>query len=146
MIWDTRVSDTHLRDPPGFGLPSGESLADLVCRMGDTICLQSGDVEVCFYNMMLPPPLRRYCFLPAACSACLDAGVSEQLGTSGASRPLVSCARTAPMGWAWATLFVQGALQHSLIVPAWPRYFDGVASGVQSKVGSKTSAPATIWT
>ena len=36
------------------------------------------------------------------------------------------------MGWAWATLFVQGALQHSLIVPAWPRYFDGVASGVQS--------------
>ena len=49
MIWDTRASNTHFGDPPGFALPSGEALAGRECYMGDTIQLQGGDVEVCFY-------------------------------------------------------------------------------------------------
>ena len=35
-------------------------------------------------------------------------------------------------GWSRATPFVQSALQHSLIVPALPRYINGVASGAHS--------------
>ena len=47
---------------------------------------------------MLPPPLLRYFCVPAVHSFCLDVGVSEPLGTSGASRPLVFSRENGPDG------------------------------------------------
>ena len=66
LIFDTRRPNAHFVRPRSTALASGESLADIqVDPSTDVLELAAGDVEVCFYQYLLPPRLRGFFCLPA---------------------------------------------------------------------------------
>ncbi|CAK0854752.1 unnamed protein product, partial [Prorocentrum cordatum] len=72
--------------------------------------LAAGDVEVCFYQYLLPGWARNYFCQPDVATQLLPARLREALGQEGASRPRTTFrARVVPMGWNWAVHLVQAA-------------------------------------
>ncbi|CAK0888496.1 unnamed protein product, partial [Prorocentrum cordatum] len=89
--------------------------ADVTCyvdgKLGSgEVHLAAGDVEVCFYQYVLPAWARNYFCLPSLATRMLPARLREALGPELSARPRIAFrVRVVPMGWNWAVHFVQSA-------------------------------------
>ncbi|CAK0845448.1 unnamed protein product, partial [Prorocentrum cordatum] len=110
LIFDTRRANCHFRTPDYTHLASGDALSSLECTPGEEVHLAAGDVEVCFYQYVLPTWARNYFCLPSLATRMLPARLREALGPEVAARPKIAFrVRVVPMGWNWAVHFVQSA-------------------------------------
>ncbi|CAK0809155.1 unnamed protein product, partial [Prorocentrum cordatum] len=110
LIFDTRRANCHFRTPDYTHLASGDALSSLECTPGEEVHLAAGDVEVCFYQYVLPTWARNYFCLPSLATRMLPARLREALGPELAARPKIAFrVRVVPMGWNWAVHFVQSA-------------------------------------
>ncbi|CAK0849230.1 unnamed protein product [Prorocentrum cordatum] len=110
LIFDTRRANCHIRTPEYAHLASGDALSSLECTPGEEVHLAAGDVEVCFYQCVLPAWARNYFCLPSLATRMLPARLREALGPELSARPRIAFrVRVVPMGWNWAVHFVQSA-------------------------------------
>ncbi|CAK0878486.1 unnamed protein product, partial [Prorocentrum cordatum] len=104
LIFDARRANCHFRAPECTHLASGDATP------GEEVHLAAGDVEVCFYQCVLPAWARNYFCLPSLATRMLPARLREALGPELAARPRIAFrVRVVPMGWNWAVHFVQSA-------------------------------------
>ncbi|CAK0870750.1 unnamed protein product [Prorocentrum cordatum] len=116
LIFDTRRANCHFRTPEYTHLASGDALSSLECTPGEEVHLAAGDVEVCFYQYVLPAWARNYFCLPSLATRMLPARLREALGPELAARPRIAFrVRVVPMGWNWAVHFVQSAHLNVLV-------------------------------
>ena len=104
LIFDTRVPNAHFRSPPATRLASGDALSELNMHGLEGCFLDGCDVEVCFYQYLLPAWARAYFCLPAIKKRFLPAGVRSLLGVAalGPADDVIFQVRVCPMGWSWA--------------------------------------------
>ena len=75
---------------------------------------RGADLEVAFYQVSLPAALRPFFCLPGVWGRHLSAEAAKLVGDFGDNEPIHVQARVVPMGWGWATYFVQHAGLHIL--------------------------------
>ncbi|CAK0886571.1 unnamed protein product, partial [Prorocentrum cordatum] len=90
LIFDTRRANCHFKAPEHTHLASGDALSSLECARGEEVHLAAGDVEVCFYQHLLP-------------------GWARCWGTKALRGLSTFSVRVVPMGWNWAVHLVQAA-------------------------------------
>ena len=114
MIFDTRMANCWFSAPSSFPLASAEALTSIECHKDDEVHMIGADLEVAFYQFALPAELRAFFCLPGVAARHLPSSVRQQLGSHNDDDTITFCARVVPMGWSWATYFVQHAGLHLL--------------------------------
>ncbi|CAK0870850.1 unnamed protein product [Prorocentrum cordatum] len=99
LIIDARASNSHFSEPDGVALATGAALSSIELGDGANLFVSAVDIQDAFYQMELPPELRKYFHLPRVQRQRLrEAGVAVQGGGVWA-RPRMAAL---PMGWAHA--------------------------------------------
>ena len=142
MIFDPRwVNGFLFRPPPHTAMPSPTSLAAVEIPSGEQCFLETGDVDCCFYQYVLPSYLRGCFTLPKIQKRYLCTKLKAVFKLAGETDYVKLWVRVCPMGWSWALRFIQIEQQHLLMqtVPRGPWIVDKHA-GIRLLPGGRSDS------
>lgn len=111
MIVDPRNANKLCHTPPRTRLPTAAAFSALEVCAGLRLFLSQGDVEVCFYQFVLPCWCRLLFVLPEVQLRRLPVALQALFPGCSANDRMRLQLRVVPMGWSWSVFLIQEALQ-----------------------------------
>ena len=113
LIFDTRILNDKLIDPPKTDLPSADAFTRVAIDGSHPFLMGSGDLANAFYTLGVPDSLARMFTLPAVEASKCDVRKVDDIVLRPGDK-VVPYLTVLPMGWSWALHFCQQVMNHAI--------------------------------